>query len=183
MAFPTNKETSSSFTPQWKYDVFLIFRGEDTCYGFRDHLYQVLCDKNFNTFINDNFQRGEEVSVELLKAIDLSMISIIIFSKNYTSSTWCLNELVRILECRKNGQLVLPVFYKGSSTEVSKQERKFGLALAKHEENFKDNMSKVQRWRIALCEVGSLSGWHYNNGYVYLIISLMIFKIKLERFI
>ena len=104
MAFLTNKETSfSSFTPQWKFDVFLSFRGENTCYGFTDHLYQVLCDKDFNTFIDDNLQRGEEVSVELLKAINLSMISIIIFSKNYTSSTWCLNELVRILECSKNG--------------------------------------------------------------------------------
>ena len=75
------------------------------------------------------------------------------------------------------------MFYKGSPSEVSKQERKFGVALAKHEENFKDNMGKVQRWRTALCEVGSLSGWHYKNKYVYLIISLMIFKIKLERFI
>ena len=79
--------------------------------------------------------------------------------------------------------MVLPMFYKVSPLEVSKQERKFGVALAKHEENFKDNMGKVQRWGTALCEVGSLSGWHYKNGYVYLIISLMIFKIKLERFI
>ena len=65
---------------------------------------------------------------------------------------------------------------KVSPSEVSKQERKFGAALAKHEENFKDNMGKVQRWRIALCEVGSLSGWNYKNGYVYLIISLMLFS-------
>ena len=65
---------------------------------------------------------------------------------------------------------------KVSPSEVSKQERKFGVALAKHEENFKDNMGKVQRWRIALCEVGSLSRWHYKNGYVYLIISLMLFS-------
>ena len=79
--------------------------------------------------------------------------------------------------------MVLPVFYKVSPLKVSKQEREFWVALAKHEENFKDNMGKVQRWREALCEVGSLSGWHYNNGYVYLSISLMIFKIKLERFI
>ena len=111
MAFPTNEETSfSSFSSQWKYDVFLSFKGEDIRYGFTDYLYQALCDKGFNTFIDDNLQRGEEVSVELPKAIELSMISIIIFSKNYVSSTWCLDELIRILEYQKNGQLVLPGF-------------------------------------------------------------------------
>ena len=72
---------------QWKYYVFLNFRGKDTRYGFTDHLYQALCDNGFNTFIDYNLQRGEEVSVELLKAIELSMIWIIIFSKNYASST------------------------------------------------------------------------------------------------
>ena len=100
MAFPTNEETFfSSFTSQWKYDVFLSFRGEDIHYGFTDYLYQALFDKGFNTFIDDNLQKGEEVSVELPKAIELSMISIIIISKNYASSTWCLDELVRIFEC------------------------------------------------------------------------------------
>ena len=102
------------FPNQWRNLLFffhspmeiwcpLKFRGEDTCYGFTDHLYQALYDKGYSTFIDDNLQRGEEISVELLKAIELSMISIIIFSKNYAYSTWCLDELVRILECRKNG--------------------------------------------------------------------------------
>jgi hypothetical protein len=87
--------------------------------------------------------------------------------KNYASSTWCLDELVKIVECRKNnGQLVLPVFYKVDPSEVRKQDRDFGVALAKHEENFKNNMDKVQSWRTALNEVGCLSGWHYDNVYV-----------------
>ena len=77
--------------------------------------------------------------------IELSMIYIITFSKNHASSTWCLDELVRILECRKTGLLGLPVFYKVSQSKVSKQEREFGIELAKHEENFKDNVGKVQR--------------------------------------
>ena len=84
------------------------------------------------------------------------MISIITFSKNHASSTQCLDELVRILRCRKNGSLGLPVFYKVSQSEVSKQEREFGVVLAKHEENFKDNVGKVQRQRIALIGVGIL---------------------------
>ena len=168
MAFATNKETSfSSFTPQWKYDVFLSFRGEDTRNGFTSHLHKTLCDKGFDTFIDNNLRIGGEISIELLEAIESSKVSIIVFSENYASSSWCLDELVKILECKKNiGQLVLPVFYNVDPSEVRGQKREFGVALTEHEEKFKDNIGKVQNWRMALKEVGSLSGWHYKNGYV-----------------
>ena len=163
------RPSSSSSTRRWRHDVFLSFRGEDTRNGFTSHLHKALCDKGFNTFIDENLHRGEEISKELLETIESSMISIVIFSKNYASSTLCLDELVKIVECRKNnGQKVLPVFYKVDPSEVRKQDRdkRFGAALAKHEENFKNNMDKVQSWRTTLYEVGCLSGWHYNKMYV-----------------
>ena len=167
MAFPIHQGVSfSSSTPQWDYDVFLSFKGEDTRNGFTGHLYQALCDNGINTFIDNDLQRGEEISVELVQAIKSSMISIIIFSQNYAFSSWCLEELVEILNCKQNGQLVLPVFYKVDPSEVRKQEGKFKLAMAKHENKFKNNTEKVQRWRAALNEAASLSGWHYEDGYV-----------------
>ena len=76
-------------THQWDYDVFLSFRGEDTRNGFASHLYEALCEKGVKTFIDNEIQRGEEISVELYKTIKFSMISIIIFSQNYTFLTWC----------------------------------------------------------------------------------------------
>ena len=112
-------------------------------------------------------QRGEIISEELLKTIKRSMISVVVFSENYASSKWCLDELVWILDCKKSlGQVVLPVFYGINPSEVRKQEGKFGVELAEHEKNFKDNIGKVQIWREALNEVGNLSGFHYNNKYV-----------------
>uniref|UniRef100_A0A7N2N4G5 TIR domain-containing protein n=1 Tax=Quercus lobata TaxID=97700 RepID=A0A7N2N4G5_QUELO len=177
MAFQTNKGATSSFsssssfsatsstTHRWSYDVFLSFRGEDTRNGFTSHLHKTLCDKGFNTFIDNNLQRGGEISIELLKTIVSSKVSIIVFSENYASSSWCLDELVKILECKKNiGQLVLPVFYNVDPSEVRGQKKGFGVALTEHEEKFKDNIDKVKNWRTALKEVGSLSGWHYKNG-------------------
>ena len=95
------------------------------------------------------------------------MISVVVISENYASSKWCLEELVWILECKKNlGQLVFPVFYGIDPSEVRKQEGKFGVQLAEQEKNFKDNIGKVQIWRAALKEVGNLSGFHYDNEYV-----------------
>ena len=167
-AFPTNEGDSfSSSTHRGDYDVFLSFRGEDTRHGFTGYLYQALCDKGFNTFIdNKDLQRGEEISAELIKAIKSSMISIIIFSQNYAFSTWCLEELTKILECEKIGQKVLPVFYKVDPFEAHKQEGSFELALTTHEIKFENNIEKVLRWRAALYEAASLSGWHYEDGYV-----------------
>ena len=81
----------------------MSFRGEDTRLGFKSHLYNALVKKDIHTFIDDKLPRGEQISDELLKTIESSMISIIVFSKNYASSSWCLDELVKILECKKNG--------------------------------------------------------------------------------
>ena len=168
MAFLDNKGATSSFssTHQWNYDVFLSFRGEDTRNGFTGHLFNALCDNGFTTFIDDDLPRGEQISAELLKAIKSARTSIIIFSQNYAFSAWCLDELVEILNCKKNGQLVLPVFYKVDPSEVRKQEGSFKVALAKHENRLKNNIEKVQSWRTALDEAASLSGWHYEDGYV-----------------
>ena len=166
MAFPTNRDTSSSSTSQWEYDVFLSFRGEDTRNGFTDYLYEALRQEDFNTFIDYKLPKGEEISEELCQAIELSMISIVIFSENYASSTWCLDELVKIFECKKTGQLVLPVFYKLDPSVVRKQKEKFGIALIKHEEKFKNNKEKVEKWRTTLTEVANLSGFHYDNRYL-----------------
>ena len=169
MAFMRNKQTSSSsVTHQYRYDVFLSFRGEDTRKDFTSNLNGFLNLKGINTFIDYELPRGEEISVELVEAIESSRSSIIVFSENYASSTWCLDELVKILECKKSGQmgLVLPVFYKVDPSEVRNQRGRFGEALSKHEAKFKDNM-KVQRWRKALNQAGSISGSTYKEKYVF----------------
>nr|XP_023891567.1 TMV resistance protein N-like [Quercus suber] len=168
MASPTREEltSSSSSTRQWSHDIFLSFRGEDTRYGFTGHLYTTLRNYGLNTFFDTNLERGEEISKELLKIIEMSMISIVVLSENYASSTWCLDELVKILECRKTGQIwkVYPIFYKVTPSEVRKKEGTFGTALDNHEKKFKDDMEKVKRWRAALTEVANLSGREYKNG-------------------
>ena len=108
MVFLTNEGvSSSSSTRRWKYDVFLSFRGEDTRAGFTTYLYKALEQKGINTFMDDKLPRGEEISTELLKTIEESMVLVIVFSKNYAESKWCLDELVKIIECRENDQMVL----------------------------------------------------------------------------
>ncbi|XP_075658743.1 TMV resistance protein N-like [Castanea sativa] len=150
MAFPVNKgDSSSSFTHRCIYDAFMSFRGEDTRNNFTSILISILYNHGFNIFLDNEHLRGEEISDKLFEAIESSRISIVVFSKNYTFSAWCLKELVKILECKKKGQIVLPIFYKVDPSEVRNQKGKFGEALTKHETEFKDKM-EVQKWRIAL---------------------------------
>ena len=152
---------SSSSVRTWKYDVFLSFRGEDTRKTFTDHLYTTLNQKGVITFRDDkNLKKGEPISPKLLKAIEESMFAIVILSKNYASSTWCLDELVKIMECKnKLEQIVLPIFYDVGPSEVRKQAGTYALAFDEYEKRFKDNIDKVHMWRDTLTEVANLSGF------------------------
>uniref|UniRef100_A0A6N2KV25 TIR domain-containing protein n=1 Tax=Salix viminalis TaxID=40686 RepID=A0A6N2KV25_SALVM len=157
--------SSSSYRHRWNYDVFLSFRGEDTRKKFTDHLYSALIQSGIHTFRDDNeLPRGEEISPQLLRAIEGSRISVVVFSTNYASSRWCLDELVKIIECRqKTHQVVLPIFYDTDPSDVRKQTGSYAKAFDEHEEHFKEEMEKVNRWREALAQAANLSGWGLNN--------------------
>ncbi|XP_048423255.1 disease resistance protein RPV1-like isoform X3 [Pyrus x bretschneideri] len=166
--------SSSSSSKLWKYDVFLSFRGEDTRKGFTGHLHRALEEKGYKAFIDeDDLKRGEEIKPELLRAIEESTISIIVFSKRYADSSWCLDELVKIMECRsKLKQHVLPIFYDVEASDIRKQEGSLAPMFQKHEENIrKENDDKkreakrerVEQWREALTEAANLSGYDLKN--------------------
>ncbi|XP_024196448.1 toll/interleukin-1 receptor-like protein [Rosa chinensis] len=90
------------------------FRGEDTRLIFVDHLSVALDQNKIFSFRDDkDLKKGNTIALELLKAIEESRISLVILSPNYASSTWCLDELVKILHCSQDmGQVLLPIFYQ-----------------------------------------------------------------------
>ncbi|KAK4728668.1 hypothetical protein R3W88_021656 [Solanum pinnatisectum] len=148
-----------------KYDVFLSFRGEDTRRNFVSHLYNSLELRGICTFKDDErLEMGKSISDELLKAIQESKFAILIFSKSYASSRWCLEELAHIIKCKKELEhIVIPVFYDVSPSDVRHQHPPFADSFLQHEEKCKDDMEKVQRWRGAFAEAGKISGYHLQN--------------------
>ena len=158
---------SSSSNSKWRHDVFLSFRGTDTRDTFTDHLYGALDRGNFNTFRDDEkLPRGEEISSNLLEGIEESRIAIIVFSKNYANSKWCLDELVKIMECKEEkGQRVFPIFYHVEPTEVRNQSGIYGEAFKNHETNAdEEKKKKIKEWRAALRKAGQLKGYPLQNG-------------------
>ena len=163
-----NASSSSSFsssTPQWKYDVFLSFRDGDTFNSSTNPLYDALKRRGIVTFRDEEkLEIGKSISSNLLKVIEESRFAIVILSKDYASSTRCLDELTKIIGCMKDiGTTVLPIFHDVDPSNVWKQLTPFALAFAKHEECFKDCIKKVQTWRISMREVASLKGWHLQD--------------------
>ncbi|KAL6315373.1 hypothetical protein AAG906_000483 [Vitis piasezkii] len=137
MASSSTRKPSSSSAPTGKFnfDVFLSFRGEDTRYNFTDHLFENLKRMGINTFRDDGLERGEEIA-----------------------------QLTKIMECKKEmDQIVLPVFYHVHPSDVRKQTGSFGKAFAKHGTTVDEE--KVKRWRAAMTEASSLSGWHVIKDY------------------
>jgi len=145
----------SSVHQKFNYDLFLSFRGEDTRYGFTGNLKKALDDKGVRTYIDDEeLQKGDEITPSLTKAIEES--------KNYASSSFCLQELSKILDAMKDkvGCFVLPVFYKVDSCDVRKLKRSYGDAMGKHDEA---SSSSHNKWKDSLYQVANLVGFSYKK--------------------
>ena len=168
LAIENASSSSSSIPPsstpgcKYEYDVFLSFRGTDTRNNFTDHLYDRLEQVGISTFRDDErLKQGTEINSGLLRAIDESKIAVVVLSKQYAASSWCLIELAKIVECMDKKKLtILPVFHYVDPSDVRNQRGSFAEAFAKHENRFKDKIDDVKTWRAALTKVTNLSGWH-----------------------
>ncbi|PNS91358.1 hypothetical protein POPTR_019G098600v4 [Populus trichocarpa] len=163
---PSTPSTLTTAQPQViKHDLFLSFRGEDTRVGFTSHLYAALDRKQIRTFIDYQLRRGDEISASLLRTIEEAKLSVIVFSENYASSKWCLEELAKIIERRRNnGQIVIPVFYKVDPSHVRNQTGSFGDALARLIKKKALTMDREQSFRDALTDAANLSGRSLGNS-------------------
>ncbi|PRQ22460.1 putative TIR domain, P-loop containing nucleoside triphosphate hydrolase [Rosa chinensis] len=156
---------ASTWSPRrlYKYDVFLSFRGEDTRETFICHLYRALTAKGIITFIDDeSLERGSTIGPSLFTAIQDSRFALVVFSENFASSSWCLDELSKIFQCLvRRGRFVFPIFYRVAPSDVRKQTGSFQLrtvAVREHEEVY-GNKDKLEEWRHALTTVGGIGGW------------------------
>ncbi|XP_058787307.1 disease resistance protein RPV1-like isoform X2 [Vicia villosa] len=163
--FSVSASSSSLMLSPKKYDVFLSFRGEDTRDNITSHLYEALDQKKVETYIDYKLEKGEGIGPALITAIEESHVSVVIFSENYASSKWCLDEIVKIMECKKDrGQIVIPVFYKIDPSHVRNQRGTYEIWFKKHEIDLaRNNSPRLFNWRSALTEAANLSGWDFHT--------------------
>ncbi|CAN8275693.1 unnamed protein product, partial [Cochlearia groenlandica] len=141
-----------------KYDVFLSFRGPDTRRNFISFLHKELVRRSIRTFKDDNdLKIGRTISAELLRAIAESKFGIVVISKNFAASSWCLKELVEIMEAVDNGSLtVMPVFYGVHPSHLRRNSGEIAEQFKKHEA--REDSEEVFLWREALNKLSNISG-------------------------
>nr|ACJ64855.1 disease resistance protein RPP1-like protein R1 [Arabidopsis thaliana] len=126
------------------------------------HIMESFRRKGIDTFIDDNMERGKSIGPELKEAIKGSKIAIVLLSKNYASSSWCLDELAEIMKCRQMvGQIVMTIFYEVDPTDIKKQTGEFGKAFTKTCRG--KPKEHVENWRKALEDVATIAGEHSSN--------------------
>ncbi|XP_033134179.1 disease resistance protein ADR2-like [Brassica rapa] len=117
----------ASSSRSWRYNVFPSFHGPDVRVTFMSHLKKQFQHNGIIAFNDEGIERSKLIGTELIRAIRESRISIVVLSKNYGSSSSCLNELVEIFKCQESaGQIVMTVFYKVDPCDVRKQMAEFG---------------------------------------------------------
>jgi len=142
------------------YDVFLSFRGEDSRAKFISHLYSSLQNSGLYVFKDDDgIQQGDQISVALMQAIGQSKISIVVLSRNFANSKWCLLELERIVEISRTKDMkVVPVFYEVDPSEARHQTGEFGKAFESLLSTKSVDEYTKRNWKAALHEVGGIAG-------------------------
>ncbi|KAL1217707.1 Protein VARIATION IN COMPOUND TRIGGERED ROOT growth response [Cardamine amara subsp. amara] len=143
----------------WLYDVFVSFRGEDIRVNFLSHVFKELDRKLITAFRDNEIKKSHSLSPELEKAIRSSKIAVVVFSKRYASSSWCLNELLEIVNCKD--KTIIPIFYGVDPSHVRKQTEDFGKIF---EETCKNNTKEVKnQWKKALTDVANMVGFDSAN--------------------
>ncbi|EOA33485.1 hypothetical protein CARUB_v10019662mg [Capsella rubella] len=161
-ALPSSTSPPSTLSCNWTHHVFPSFRGEDVRRNFLSHIQKEFERKGITFFIDNEIKRGESIGLELSKAIRGSKIAIVLLSKNYASTKWCLDELVEIMKCKKEfGLTVFAIFYEVDPSHVMKLTGEFGAVF---EKTCKGRTKEdIRRWRQAFKEVATVAGYHSNN--------------------
>ncbi|XP_039170315.1 disease resistance protein RUN1-like [Eucalyptus grandis] len=115
---------------------------------------------------DQDLQRGKCIKPEILEAIEQSRLVLVILSKNYASSTWCLEEVAKAVECKDiNEGSVIPIFYKVDPSDIRKLRGNFGTGFAKIEEAYLGDKRDIKKWKDAMSKVAGLAGMELKDGY------------------
>lgn len=165
--------SSSALTCSRRYHVFPSFHGPDVRCKFLSHLHYYFASKGITVFKDEEIERGHTIGPKLVQAIRESRVSIVVLSEKYASSSWCLDELAEILNCKEAfGQIVMTVFYDVDPSHVRKQSGDFGNAF---EDTCQGKTEKDrQKWSKALTYVAKIAGEHSLNWSVVSLITYLV---------
>jgi len=107
---------SQGNTNSYVYDVFINHCDSDVKKTLASHIYLQLKQQGLAVFLDQQeLQEGENTTPQIEGAIRTASVHVAIFSLGYAESSWCLKELVQMLE---SGSTIIPVFYKVEPSDL-----------------------------------------------------------------
>lgn len=136
-----------------QHDVFIHFSLEEFRYSFVSHLSAAFSRSSISVFVAEE-TNGEAVTSNTdvsQSAIEETKFFVVVFSKSDVFLPLFLETLVKFLERRKDGLVVvIPLFYGDVTLAMIEQKMEsFG-------EDFSENL--LGRWRNGLIEAANLRG-------------------------
>lgn len=176
--------TASTSTPSGignddsQFHVYINHRGTDARNTLGSHIYRRLRAHGLRVLLDPaELQDGDDLIAQIVGAIRTASLHIAILSPHYAESSWCLDELVLMLE---SGSIIIPVYYHVQPGELRWTSRGKGVyAKALHrlemktsfdpqtqEEKPRYDSGTIEGWRNALSNVADISGFdlHACNG-------------------
>lgn len=146
------------------YDVFINHRGPDVKKTLASLIYRDLKKCELNVFLdNPELRTGDSISPAIIKAINSASVHIAIFSETYAKSTWCLDELLWMLDCPD--RKIIPIFYDIKPSDLRYIESgAYAHHFQEHRNKGRVEIQLVEKWINALNQVSHVSGLVYRNG-------------------
>ena len=136
-----------------KYDVFIHYRGLDKT--FVAHLTATLRIRGFRPFLGMTESFILPVSIEVYRALGGAPVHVVIFSKGYAESEYCLDELCIMLESEVR---IIPVFYDIKTNDMRKiEDGPYKEAFVKHQK--RERIERIIIWKEALRKVADCKGF------------------------
>eukprot|EP01018_Ginkgo_biloba_P026251 Gb_03925 [translate_table: standard] len=154
--------TYSKYPSPPPYHVFVNHRGPDSKNTLASLLFHH-SPEGLRVFVDAySLQPGDPLQESILHAIRTASVHVVIFSKKYVESKWCLMEL---LEIRKTGAPIIPVFYDVQPSDLR------NLTHGVYAQAFKEKQDKyghdhpdlVQDWKDTLRQVSYLQGLIFDS--------------------
>jgi len=164
-SIPSTEFASSNSKLPRKYDVLINFTGEDIRRKFVSHLDSALSNVGLSTFLYvENAVKGMHIQQPIL---NLCRVAIVVFTKTYSESAWCLHQLQQIIKWQETySRHLLPVFYEIEPSDVRLQKGDFGEAFKATAHQTFSGMSMehdMSSWSHALTKAASFFGWDESN--------------------
>jgi hypothetical protein len=155
------------------YDLFVSHRGPDVRDGFVSHLEEALVAAGLKPFLDTTSleeQAGSYVPTVIYNALQGAKVNVVVLSKGYAESEYCLKELVIMIRSFEDEKKpIIPVFYDVDFRDLLRIQRfagPHGSALKKHEWRGTPR-TEVKAWAGALYTVSQMAGYckaKYCNG-------------------